>query len=79
VLLERSARRRPRSGDTLIAGVDVFAVEPMLRLRDAVPRGVLVWRWPEAVNTMDAMVGHRNERYGRFGWAAARLDDLATT
>jgi adenosylcobinamide-phosphate synthase len=30
-----------------------------------------------AANTLDAMVGHRNDRYHRFGWASARLDDLA--
>jgi adenosylcobinamide-phosphate synthase len=35
--------------------------------------GLLAYR---AANTLDAMVGHRNSRYARFGTPAARLDDL---
>jgi adenosylcobinamide-phosphate synthase len=30
-----------------------------------------------AINTLDAMVGHRSPRYLRYGWASARLDDAA--
>ncbi|MBI4715841.1 MAG: cobalamin biosynthesis protein CobD [Nitrospirae bacterium] len=31
----------------------------------------------KAVNTLDSMVGYKNDRYRCFGWASARLDDLA--
>lgn len=31
----------------------------------------------KAINTMDSMVGYRNEKYQYFGTAAAKLDDIA--
>ncbi|MBB6447693.1 adenosylcobinamide-phosphate synthase CbiB [Bacillus benzoevorans] len=30
-----------------------------------------------AVNTCDSMVGYKNERFAQFGWASARMDDVA--
>ncbi len=30
----------------------------------------------KAINTLDSMVGYKNQRYKDFGWFAARLDDL---
>jgi len=30
-----------------------------------------------AINTLDSMVGYRDERYLRFGWASAKLDTIA--
>ncbi|WP_436787472.1 cobalamin biosynthesis protein [Yinghuangia sp. YIM S10712] len=36
--------------------------------------GLLAYR---AVNTLDAMVGHKTPRHVSFGWASARLDDAA--
>ncbi len=31
----------------------------------------------KAVSTLDSMIGHRDEPYREFGWASARLDDVA--
>lgn len=35
----------------------------------------LAWLY-KAVNTLDSMVGYKNEKYINFGWASARLDYL---
>ncbi len=36
--------------------------------------GALAYR---GINTLDAQVGYKDERYRSFGWASARLDDVA--
>ncbi len=38
--------------------------------------GVLAILTYRTVNTLDSMVGYRNEKYRLFGWASARLDDV---
>ena len=49
-------------------------VAPLLWAAIGGAPAVLAYR---GINTLDAMVGHRSDRYRRFGWAAARLDDAA--
>lgn len=47
---------------------------PILWGAIAGPAGVVAYR---AINTLDAMFGHRNEKYDNFGWFSAKADDLA--
>ncbi len=76
--------RDPSSLDA--SGMSAAVIESLAENSVDAVTGTLVWALLlgapgaaayRAVNTMDAMVGHRGPRYGRFGWAAARLDDLA--
>ena len=48
-------------------------VAPLFWLVIAGLPGCLAYK---AINTADSMIGHINDRYRYFGWAAARLDDL---
>lgn len=48
-------------------------VAPLFYLALAGPLGMAAYK---AINTLDSMVGYRNERYTKFGWASARIDDV---
>jgi adenosylcobinamide-phosphate synthase len=49
-------------------------IAPLLFLFVAGPVGAIAYK---AINTLDSMIGHRDERYTYFGRFAARLDDVA--
>ncbi len=53
--------------------VDGFTA-PLFYAALAGPVGIMAYK---AVNTLDSMIGYRNQRYARFGTFAARLDDAA--
>lgn len=59
--------------ESLAENTSDAVVAPLVSGAVAGVPGLLGYR---AVNTLDAMVGHRSPRYRRFGWASARLDDL---
>ncbi len=52
--------------------VDAFVSPLLFALLGGAPLAMLY----RAANTLDSMVGYRNDRYLYFGWASARLDDV---
>lgn len=66
--------------DIIKAGIETIAenladgvISPLIFI--CIGGGPLGWLY-KSINTMDSMVGYKNERYEDFGWAAAKLDDL---
>ena len=59
--------------ETVAESVSDGVIAPLLYL--AVGGAPLALAY-KAVNTLDSMIGHRDERYAYLGWASARLDDL---
>ncbi len=59
--------------ETVAENTSDGVIAPLFYL--AIGGPVLGWIY-KAVNTMDSMVGYRNDRYRFFGTAAARLDDV---
>jgi adenosylcobinamide-phosphate synthase len=60
--------------ETVAENISDAIVAPLFFLAIMGIPGMVAYK---AINTMDSMVGYKNEKYLRFGWASARLDDIA--
>src|SRR5258708_6950974 len=60
--------------ETVAENLNDGVIAPLFWLLLAGPVGMAGYK---AINTLDSMFGYRNDRYREFGWASARMDDLA--
>ena len=59
--------------ETVAENTSDGVIAPMFYMALAGPAGAYLYK---SVNTMDSMIGYRNEKYEYFGKCAARLDDV---
>lgn len=60
--------------ETVAENLNDGVIAPLFYLALGGPVGMAVYK---AVNTLDSIVGHRNETYREFGFVSAKMDDLA--
>jgi adenosylcobinamide-phosphate synthase len=60
--------------ETIAENLSDAVIAPLFYLALGGPATMAAFK---AVNTLDSMTGYRNERYREFGWASARMDDVA--
>lgn len=60
--------------ETVAENLSDAVTAPLFWLVLAGPVGMAAYK---AINTLDSMVGYKNDRYSDFGWFAARADDVA--
>jgi adenosylcobinamide-phosphate synthase len=60
--------------ETVAENLSDGVIAPLFYLALGGPAAMAAYK---AINTLDSMVGHRDQRYREFGWASARFDDLA--
>jgi len=59
--------------ETVSENMSDGVIAPLFYLALLGPAGMAAYK---AANTLDSMVGHKNERYKDLGWASARFDDV---
>ena len=60
--------------ETIAENISDGVIAPLFYLGLGGPPWAMTYK---AINTLDSMVGYKNERYRNIGWASAKLDDAA--
>jgi len=60
--------------ETIAENISDGVIAPLFYLGLGEPAWAMTYK---AINTLDSMLGYKNERFRHLGWASARLDDVA--